>query len=226
MSPTALITGASQGIGLAIVQKLVSLDFIVYGVARSETTFSHDRFTFFQRDLLDEATLLFLKKEIRHLDVLINNAGVGTMETLENITEEQIVTMTRLNLEMPILLTRAFLPLLKKSQGHIINIGSESALRGRKNGTVYCATKFGLRGFSEALFEEVGPEHVSVSLINPGMVMNSFFDDKSYTPGQKPDEHLVSEDIAQAVADILAMRKGSVVREITILPQKKKIVFR
>lgn len=224
MNKTALVTGASRGIGLAIVQKLLSMGIEVYGVARTKPDLDHLNFHFVQLDLLEKSSIQRLDEMMEQLDILVNNAGIGFFKPLENIKESEIEDMLRLNLEMPILLTRKLLPKLKRSQGHIIHIGSESALEGRKMGTVYCATKFGLRGFSDALFDEVRKYNLKVTLVHPGMVKSSFFDDKDFAPGKQYDEHVLPEDLAQVVQHILEMREGSVVREITVFPQKKNII--
>ncbi len=223
---TALVTGASKGIGLAIAQKLIEMNIKVYGVARTEPDFKHDLFTFFQLDLLDKKAVTTLGEKIKDIDILINNAGVGYFRYLEHLRESEIEEMLHTNLLTPMLLTKTFLTSLKKNEGYIINIGSVSALEGYKFGTGYCASKFGLRGFTESLWQECRNDNVKVTLINPGYVRTPFFDDKDFAPEDNDLCAILPEDIADVVKDILTMRQGSVVREIKISSQKNSLVKR
>lgn len=220
---TALVTGASKGIGLAISKQLINDGYLVYGVGRTEPNFDHPNFHFIQMDLLKTETFELISETIPKLDVLINNAGVGYFRPLENLRESEIEEMIDLNLKVPVLLTKCFIPKLKESNGHVINIGSQSALVGEKLGTAYCASKFGLRGFSESLFAECRKQEIKVTMINPGMVKSSFFDDKDFAPEDNEICYVLPEDVAEIVSDILQMRTGSVVKEISVFPQKSAI---
>jgi len=122
-------------------------------------------------------------------------------------------------------LIKTFLPMMKKrKQGDIIVIGSEAALAGKREGSIYCASKFALRGFTQALRDECRTDHVRVCLINPGVVQTEFFDTLSFAPGEDKSEHLVADDIAELTVHILAARRGAVFDEITLNPQKGRIV--
>ena len=80
-------------------------------------------------------------------------------------------------------MTRALIPLMKKQKkGKIIFIGSDSALQGGKQGSIYSVAKFGLRGFSQALRDECAKSKVHISIVNPGMVRTDFFDELSFSP--------------------------------------------
>ena len=124
-------------------------------------------------------------------------------------------------------MVRQFLPALKKADGgNIIFIGSDAALSGGRKGAVYCASKFALRGFAQALREECARSEVAVSIIQPGMVKTPFYDELGFEPGPDPMNHIMPEDVADAIMMILAMRAGTVVDELVLTPQKKVIRFK
>ena len=112
-----------------------------------------------------------------------------------------------------------------KNRGDVIFIGSEAALEGGKKGSLYCATKFGLRGFSQSIRQESANKNIRVTLINPGMVRTSFFDDLNFQPGDDEENAIEPTDIADIIINILSMRSGTVVDEINLTPQKKVISF-
>ena len=98
-------------------------------------------------------------------------------------------------------------------------------MAGGKNGSIYSAAKFGLRGFSQSIRKECSSKNIHVSLINPGMVRTSFFKNKNFQPGDEETNAIEPDDIAQLVINILSMREGSVIDEINLSPLKKVIKF-
>jgi NADP-dependent 3-hydroxy acid dehydrogenase YdfG len=110
------------------------------------------------------------------IDILFNNAGFGRTKWLEELDpEKDIAGQIQVNLTGVIQATRAVLPhMIARKSGHIINMGSQAAFVGTPTYTVYAATKFGLRGFSEALRREVGVWGIKVSVIYPGNVSTEF----------------------------------------------------
>jgi short-subunit dehydrogenase len=114
------------------------------------------------------------------VDVLVNNAGAGRYDWLEELSEDDIRTQIRLNLTAPILLTRAVLPMmLRRRSGVIINVGSVAGRIAAPTLSIYNATKYGLDGFTEALRREVGPQGIAVCIIYPGPVGGTEFGQKS-----------------------------------------------
>lgn len=224
-----VITGTSKGIGKAISLKLLEDGYHIVGISRSHSLI-HPRFHGVTLDLSDIRQLPeALKKLIKlypETEAVICNAGQGLFGHLEELSYEQIYATISLNLMSHVYLIKSFLPLLKKQKkGNIIFIGSESALEGKRKGSVYCASKFAIRGFAQALREECSTSGVSVSLINPGMVMTDFFNQLSFRPGAEPTEHILPEDIAELVLFLLRHRLGTVFDEINLSPQKKRILF-
>jgi short-subunit dehydrogenase len=110
------------------------------------------------------------------VDVLINNAGAGRMRFIESLDPRaDILPILNLNLAVPILLIRELLPgMLARRDGCIINIGSTSGLMALPTSTIYCASKFGLRGFNDALRREVRGMGIDVCLVSPGPVRTEF----------------------------------------------------
>ena len=107
----------------------------------------------------------------------------------------------------------------------VLFVGSEAAIKGGRNGAVYSATKFALRGLAQALQEECSASGVRVGIINPGMVNTGFFDELDFRPGDEADQHLVPDDVVEAVLLMLDARQGAVIREINLQPQKRVIRF-
>lgn len=217
---TAVVTGASSGIGKEISKRLLTLGYKVIGISRSITKddFENANFTPFQADLSHETATLstceYLKKE--DVSMLINCAGFGRFEPHEELSLKTITEMMFVNLTAPILLTNTLLRDLKKNDGYLININSIEAIRASKFAALYSATKAGLKAFGDALFEETRKTGLSVININPDMTESSFYDDLRFETSSKEDEKLLASDIADAVEHILNMRKGAVVSDYTL----------
>jgi len=217
---TAVVTGASSGIGKAITKRLLKLGYKVIGVSRNikQSDFNNTNFTPLQADLSDEEKTLMacatLKKE--DIFILINCAGFGRFEPHEELNPHAITTMTFLNLTAPMLLTNTLLRNLKQTGGYLININSIEALRASKFAGVYSATKAGLKAFGDSLFEETRKTKLSITNINPDMTQSAFYDELRFQTSDKENEKLLADDIADSVEHILTMRKGAVVSEYTI----------
>ena len=227
-----LITGSSSGIGRAISVKLLEEGATVYGIARNHKKFqpNTDRYKPITADVTDLHTipeklsdLLVSNPEI---DGFISNAGYGNFDNLENFSPERISSYINDNLTSHLVVTRCLLPHFKtRNRGNIILMGSEAALEGAKKGSLYCAAKFGLRGFSQSIRQETSNTDICVTLINPGMVRTAFFDELKFRPGDDDDNAIEAKDIANVVVNILSMRSGTVIDEINLTPQKKVIIF-
>jgi 3-hydroxy acid dehydrogenase/malonic semialdehyde reductase len=227
---TCLVTGCSRGIGAAISHRLLEMGHHVIGISRNLPEFSPENFTHITADLSDLRSLPGILNDIATIcatpDGVILNAGQGVFGSLEQFSVLRIEQLINLNLTSQILIARKFLPSMKSKQsGNLIFIGSEAALAGGRNGAVYCATKFGLRGLVQSLQEECSASGIRVGIINPGMVNTSFFDELGFQPGDKPDQHLIAEDVAEAALLMLNARAGAVIQEINLQPQKKVIRF-
>jgi len=225
-----LITGASSGIGRATCMQLLNGGHRVVGVARDFSKFPCDSKSFTPVTLDLEAVELLpqqlqqLAKSHRDIDAVICCAGRGQFGSLEEFSYQQIRSLIDLNFVSQAYIARAFLPLLKQQQsGTLIFIGSEAGLKGSRRGSIYCASKFAVRGLAQALRDECSKSGVSVSIVNPGMVRTEFFDDLPFTHGEEEDHYLLPEDVADALALIINARGSAVVDEINLSPLKNVV---
>jgi len=224
-----VVTGASSGIGLALVKAMLAEGYAVLGVANnfdkarlSHPNFSSRSINLADLDALPEAMSSLLNEIEIPIKALINNAGIGRMGFLEQLSVKDIRLVMDTNLTSQVIVTKAFLPLLKKQgEGDILFMGSEAALKGARQGSIYCASKFAIRGFSQALREECGKSGVRVTLINPGAVRTPFFEKLNFEPEFAPENAIEPEDIASAVSMVLASRSGTVFDEITLSPRNQ-----
>ena len=227
-----LVTGSSDGIGRSITLSLLKSGAKVIGLARGHSKFNPETKNYikYKTDFSNEEILLNtiakIIKDHKDLDCLVSNAGFGKFGTLETFSTKEINDFIFTNLTSHMILTNKILPHLKKiRKGNIIFIGSESALKGGKNGSLYSAAKFGLRGFSQSIREESCSKNIHVSLINPGMVRTSFFNNLDFMPGEDKSNAIEPDDIGKIIIDILSTRNGSVIEEINLSPLKKVIKF-
>ncbi len=233
MPRLAIVTGASAGIGRAVSQELLRKKWTVIGMARDFSTFGAKPKTFrpVSIDLSDlsrlPATLKTLAQKIPCPDAIICNAGHGQFGSLEEFSYDQIRAFMEFNFLSHVYLVRAFIPAMKKKRkGDIIVTGSEAGLSGKQKGTLYCASKFALRGFAQALREECARSGVRVTVINPGMVKTGFFNSLGITHGKKKANYILPADVAQAISFVLAARRETVFDELNLSPLQKSIVFK
>lgn len=168
-----LITGASRGIGKAIVEGLTS-EYCVYASARNEELLKElDVFGYFVCDLANQYDLKGLAEFIglSKIDILINNAGEYVYDRIEDLNLEQLHLSFSVNSIAPLFLSGAAVPYMKlKKWGRIINIGSISGVMGEACATLYSATKASLIGFTKAAALELAQNNITVNTINPGWV--------------------------------------------------------
>ncbi|MCK5667248.1 MAG: SDR family NAD(P)-dependent oxidoreductase [Thiotrichaceae bacterium] len=229
---TALITGASSGIGLAITQTLLTQQCRVIGIARdfSKVDIQNELFESFSQDLTDlNKTSELIKKLIKehNIDFFIRSAGSGLFGSIEQFSVKQIDQYIKSNLSSALVISHHVVPAMRKNKsGRIIFIGSESAINAGKKGTLYSSTKFGLRGLALALREDCSKDNINVSLINPGMVKTPFFDNQKFQPGEDASNYITPQDIAETVLHILQSNPEIVFDEINVSPRNKSITFK
>lgn len=204
----AIVTGATGGIGWSLAmrlseqgvklvltgrnkKKLKQLQNLIREVSGEAMYVAEDLNTQAGRQKLIE--LAYQKHS--QIDLLINNAGISELALFEQQNTENIESIIKTNLTMPVLLTRQILPLmLSQGQGKIVNIGSTFGSIGFGCYSVYSASKFGLRGFSEALRRELYKTGISVSYISPRATKTGLNDDSFYQLAKKIGFHLDEPD--------------------------------
>ena len=140
-------------------------------------------------------------KELGGLDILINNAGVGIFETVEQTSPEDFRAVLETNLFGVFYCCHEAIPQMKKrGGGYIINISSLAGANPHPRMAAYNASKFGLNGFSEALMQEVRHDNIKVSYVMPGSVNTEFGGD---SPSDEKSWQLTPADIARVVIDLL-----------------------
>ena len=178
---TVLLTGATGGIGSEIARLLVAndIDLILVDInkdaLRSQFVSLNPDSTLVKTVAADLSTRegldlveSMLSSMSRPLDVLINCAGINAFSMFEDMTPETIEKLIRVNVLSPIQLTRRLLPYLEMSeQSQIINFGSTLGSIGYPGFSIYCASKFAIRGFTESLRRELANTRISVSYIAP-----------------------------------------------------------
>jgi short-subunit dehydrogenase len=225
----AIVTGASAGIGKAICAGLLARGWQVTGIARdpARAGFLTESYRSVAIDLaaIDplEARLRTLPKEMPPPDALVLSAGRGLVGGLGELSYRQIREVLDLNLTSQVLVARAFWPALQKRGGDLVLIGSECALSGRREGAIYSATKFALRGFAQSLRDEGARAGLRVILINPGPVRTPFFEKLDIEPGESDDNALAAEDVAAATLHALEAPRSAVFDEINLSPLKSVI---
>ena len=173
MKQVVLITGASTGIGKAIGEYLAEKDFIVYGTSRNPNTYPDSKFPLLQLDVrnpqsISVAVASLLTKE-SHIDILINNAGVGITGPIEETPEEEIKNVFDVNLYGPIRVTKAVLPQMRlQHSGLIINITSIAGYMGLPYRGFYSASKGALELVTEALRMEIKQFGIAITNVAPG----------------------------------------------------------
>jgi NADP-dependent 3-hydroxy acid dehydrogenase YdfG len=228
---TAIVTGASSGIGRATAEALSAAGADIVLAARSE-----DRITALADDL--ETDALAVPTDVREeadvealvastvnrfggVDVLVNNAGLGRGSSVEDLSTDEYRQMMETNVDGMFFTTRAALPHLRESEGTAIFIGSFAGEFPRSFNPVYAATKWWVRGFAKSLSAQAGDE-VAVSIINPSEVRTEFGSEDGESFEQRFEEGEVTEpaEIADAVV-FAAEQSPSMVSELDLFRRDK-----
>jgi NAD(P)-dependent dehydrogenase (short-subunit alcohol dehydrogenase family) len=182
-----LITGSSTGIGKACAVHLDKFGFKVYAGVRKQADGDNlkkeasENLTPIILDVTDaesiESTVSIIEKETDgELYGLVNNAGIGISGVLEVTPIEEIRKLMEVNVIGLMSVTQAVIPMLRKSKGRIINIGSSSSLLAFPGGSVYCASKFAVRAITDSLRLELKHFGISTVMVAPGAVESEIWE--------------------------------------------------
>lgn len=233
---TALVTGASSGIGKACAEHLAAAGANLVITARRQDRLEDLAKEIAQKygvkclaktlDVRDNDQVKALFSEIPTIDILINNAGLAlTSDKIQNGQTENWDTMIDTNIKGVLFVTRAALPgMIAQNRGHIINIGSTAAHGCYASGNVYCATKHAVRALTKSLRIDLMGTALRVSEVDPGAVETEFsevrWNDKEkakrFYQGFDP---LVAEDVAEAVLFCLTRPQHVNIAEMVLCPQ-------
>lgn len=222
-----VITGAAKGIGLATAGALLArgasvalLDIDADALKTAIASLGSDKAISVRCDVTQaadvDAALTTITAQLGPIAVWINNAGLARHRWIQDYTESEIDLMLAVNLKGTILGSQAALrSMIPHKRGHIINIISTASLRGIPSETVYCAAKWGVRGFTQGLAEEAATHRIRVTALLPGGVDTAFWDGAS--DRQAPKQlFLKPEHIADGIIRCLEMDDFCVPRELVL----------
>jgi 3-oxoacyl-[acyl-carrier protein] reductase len=227
---TAIVTGSTKGIGLGIAEALLDhgCDVVVSSRTESDVRDTVERLNergggkavgraCDVRSHEDVRALIdYAVDELGHLDVLINNAGLGYFGSVEELSVEHWDQVIETNLNGVFYACHESIPHLKKSDdAWIINIASLAGKNPFAGGAAYNASKFGLVGFSEALMMDVRHDGIRVNYIMPGSVSSYFGGGE---PGDGDDWKIQPEDLGKMVLDLLAYPQRTLASRIEVRP--------
>lgn len=179
MAKVVLITGISSGFGKATAEILSAKGYTVYGISRKLTDDFSTSIKLLQADVTDRVSVqravsIVIEKE-GHIDVLINNAGMGISGAIEDSSPTEIALQMDTNFSGYVNMIQAVLPAMRKQGGAtIVNISSIGGIMGLPYQGFYSASKYAVEGFSEALRMELKPFKINVVVIRPGDFFTNF----------------------------------------------------
>jgi 3-oxoacyl-[acyl-carrier protein] reductase len=231
---TALVTGASSGIGMAISEALARQGVRIAACARSQQGLEtlRNRLEAMKGSIITglvdvakhEQIVSFAEKvrnEFGAIDILIANAGIGLFKNVSELAPDEFDAVIATNLRGAYSSVKAVLAgMIKEQRGDIVFVSSLAGKNGFPSGAVYCASKFGVRGFAQSLMLEVRDRNIRVITIFPGSVDTAFFDTAPMTPNR--DKILAADDVAETVLSALLASRRAMVSEIDIRPSNPK----
>lgn len=231
----AVVTGASSGLGIHFSQSLVERGATVYGLARSTDSLEAVReelgtsFHPVSCDLRDETQVETAFDRIRNerdrLDVLLNNAGLAQFGPVDDLSIDEWDVQMETNVRGAFLCTREAVPIMREQNevsglgGHIVNIASIAGLLGNPTLSAYNASKFGVRGFSDALMKEVRDDGIRVTCMYPGSTNTNFFE---VAETDMTDNPLQPEDVSATVMHVLESPANHLISEVVLRPLRPR----
>ncbi len=230
----ALVTGASSGIGQAVAELLAANGFTVFGTSRSPKQAARS-YTWLSLDVCSEASVeaavQSVLEQAGRIDVLVNNAGYAQVGAIEESSIADMQAQFDTNLLGAFRMIKAVLPVMRRQgSGRIINVSSVVGQVAPPYMGLYATSKFALEGFSEALWEEVRPFGVSVSLIEPAFVKTHIVSQQPgnpiavYTPGRRAAMQALSTSVQNGMEPHIVAQV--ILRAATTRPRLRYLVGR
>ncbi len=227
---TAIVTGASRGLGLAFARQLIERGAQVFGLARSTDRLEAARddlgaaFHPITCDVREDAEVRHAVRSVAdksgRIDILINNAGLGRYAPVDEMNPNDWDVQMETNLRGVFLCTRAVVPAMRRQNeasgfgGHIVNIASIAGLVSNPEMSAYNASKSGVRGFSKAIMKELRDDGIKVSCVYPGSVDTSF--------GEVASHAMQAEDVAATVLHLLQTPENYLISEVVMRPLRPR----
>lgn len=191
------VTGASKGLGLALVEKLLAQGFHVAATSRNKedlenaVTSNRDHFLPLEVHLTDEQSvenaINDTKERFGTIDVVVNNAGYGQIGAIEEVSDREVRDLFDVNVFGTLNVIRAVLPIMRNQQsGHIVNVSSISGFHAIPLSGTYGAAKHAVKGLTEALAQEVEPFGIKATCVLPGMFRTNFLNNESIRIANEP----------------------------------------
>jgi len=220
---TVIVTGGASGLGAAVAHAVQEAGGKAVVVDRNEPA---NGFALFERvDLAHtrdaEAAVRRIAERAGPVRGVVTAAGIDACGRLDQVPAEDWEQVVAVNLLGTAAVVRAALPYLEQSGGRVVTVASTLGLRALSDATAYCASKFGVIGFSRALAAETAGR-VGVTCLIPGGMQTAFFDsrDEQYRP--PPDADLAPPgEVAEAVLFALTRRNGTELRELIVTPSRE-----
>ena len=227
---TALLTGATGGLGRAIATALAARGAkLILSSRKAEELVKLARslpgggHTTLVADLAEEGAALALLEQAGDIDVLVANAALPASGSLEGFSQDEIGHALRVNLESPVRMTRELLPhWLQRGSGHFVFISSISGFASTPRASLYAATKFGLRGFALNLREDLRSSGVGVSVITPGLIREAGNVRRERRRAAAWDRYRNTKQVGNAVVRAIERDKS----EISVAPLRQRALAR
>ncbi|MDN3309393.1 SDR family oxidoreductase [Microbacterium oryzae] len=217
-----LITGGGSGLGQAVVRAVAEAGGTPAVIDR-DVTGAGEGVLARQADVSDRAAVeravAEIAEELGGIDAVVTAAGIDRCGQLGDVAADQWELVIGVNLLGTVSTVRAALPHIEKVHGRVITVASSLALRALPDATAYCASKFGVLGFSRALAAE-SHGRIGVTTLIPAGMRTRFFDDRDeqYKPG--PDAQLIDpSEVARTILFALQQPQGVEVRELVVAPE-------
>jgi 3-oxoacyl-[acyl-carrier protein] reductase len=220
-----LLTGGSSGLGKAMAELLIEKGAKVLMTGRDEEKLLEVATELgaipFQADVSKQedvdATYEYCEEKLGGLDVMINNAGIGTRrDTIDELDVEDMIELYNVNVFGAVRMAKEAAKIFRKQKsGNIVNIASTAALKGYEGGSIYSSSKFALRGLSMSWQAELRRDNIRVFNINPSYVPTAF-NQPERKERELEDNKLTPNEIAHAVVAVLEMDDRGYIPELSV----------
>ena len=212
---TVLVTGGASGLGAAVAAAVRDAGGTPVVLDRNPPA---DEIVDLSRPREAEQHVRRIAEERGGLDAVVTAAGIDACGDLGDVDGDDWDRVVMVNLLGTAAVVRAALPYLEESRGRVVTVASTLGVRALPAATAYCASKFGVVGFTRALAAETG-DRVGVTLLLPGGMSTPFFDDRPENFKPAPDQHLNRpEDVARTIVFALQQPPGCELREVLVAP--------